>query len=84
VQTDGKRKRLAMSKDYTIHVDDERPATLNNGAGAQTDHATLQEAVRAWRELPSGQKLRATIRVIGGPVYKAHDIDRLRYGPKPA
>ena len=73
-----------MSEDYRIYVDGERPATLNNGAGVQTDHATLQEAVLAWRGLPPGQKLRATVKVVGGPVYTAHDIDRLHYGPKPA
>jgi hypothetical protein len=73
-----------MNEDYRIYVDGERPATLNTGAGAFTDHATLQEAVLAWRGLPSDQKLRATVKVIGGPVYTAHDIDRLRYGPKPA
>jgi hypothetical protein len=30
------------------------------------------------------QKIRATVKVIGGPVYTAHQIDRLDYGPKPA
>jgi hypothetical protein len=80
----GKARRTAMSEDYRIYVDGERPATLNNGAGVLTDHATLQEAVLAWRGLPPGQKLRATVKVVGGPVYTAHDIDRLYYGPKPA
>jgi len=37
----------------------------------------------AWRALPSTQKIRATVKVIGGPVYTAHQIDRLHYGPKP-
>jgi hypothetical protein len=73
-----------MSEDYKIYVDGERPAELNNGAGVLTDHPTLQEAVLAWRGLPPGQKLRATVKVVGGPVYTAHDIDRLHYGPKPA
>jgi hypothetical protein len=73
-----------MSGRYTIYVDGERPATLNNGAGVLTDHATLTEAVLAWRGLPPEQKLRATVKVIGGPVYTAHDIDRLHYGPQPA
>jgi hypothetical protein len=72
-----------MSEDYRIYVDGGRPATLNNGAGVLTDHATLQEAVLAWRGLPPGQKLRATVKLIGGPVFTAHDIDRLHYGPKP-
>jgi hypothetical protein len=29
------------------------------------------------------EKIRATVKVIGGPVYTAHQIDRLHYGPKP-
>jgi hypothetical protein len=54
-----------------------------DGAGKLTDCATLLEAVLAWRALPSTQKIRATVKVIGGPVYTAHQIDRLHYGPKP-
>jgi hypothetical protein len=34
----------------------------------------------AWHRLPSEQKVRATVKVIGGPVYTAHQIDRLHYG----
>ena len=71
-----------MADDYKIHVDASRPATFNNGAGALTDCATLQEAV-AWQRLAPEQKIRATVKVIGGPVYTAHEIDRLHYGPKP-
>jgi hypothetical protein len=37
----------------------------------------------AWHALPSEQKIRATVKMIGGPVYTAHQIDRLHYGPKP-
>ena len=37
-----------MSDDYKIYVDAGQPATLNDGAGAVTDYATLQEAVLAW------------------------------------
>jgi len=48
-----------------------------------TDCTTLQEAVLAWHALPSAQKIRATVKVIGGPVYTAHQIDRLHYGRKP-
>ena len=59
------------------------PATLNDGAGKLTDYATLQEAVLAWHALPSELKIRATVKMIGGPVYTAHPIDRLHYGPKP-
>jgi hypothetical protein len=73
-----------MSDDSRIYVDAAQPATLNDGAGKLTDCPTLQEAVIAWHALPSAQKIRATVKVIGGPVYTAHQIDRLHYGPKPA
>ncbi len=72
-----------MTDDYKIYVDASRPATLNNGAGALTDCSTLQETVIAWRKLAPDQKIRATIKVIGGRVYTAHEIERLHYGPKP-
>jgi hypothetical protein len=72
-----------MTDDFKIYVDAARPATLNDGAGKQTDCATLQEAVLAWHALPSEQKIRATVKMIGGPVYTAHQIDRLHYGSKP-
>lgn len=72
-----------MSDDRKIYVDAGQPATLNDGAGALTDCPTLQEAVMAWHGFPPNQKKRATIKVIGGPVYTAHEIDRLHYGPKP-
>ena len=41
-----------MSDDDKIYVDAGQPATLNNGAGRQTDCRTLQEAVMAWHRLP--------------------------------
>jgi hypothetical protein len=69
--------------DYKIYVDAGRPATLNNGTGVLTDCPTLQEAVLAWHKLAPGQKIRATVKVIGGPVYAAHEINRLHYGQKP-
>ena len=72
-----------MSDDYKIYVDAGQPATLNGGAGVLTDCATLQEAVLAWQQLAPEQKIRATVKVIGGPVYRAHEIERLHYGPKP-
>jgi hypothetical protein len=72
-----------MSDDFKIYVDASRQATLNNGAGALTDCATLQEAVLARQRLPPEQKIRATVKVIGGPVYSAYEIDRLYYVPKP-
>jgi hypothetical protein len=74
---------MEMSVDTKIFVDAGQPATLNDGAGKLTDCATLQEAVLAWHALPSAQKIRATVKVIGGPVYTAHQIDRIHYGPKP-
>jgi hypothetical protein len=67
-----------------IYVDAARPATLNDGAGKLTDYPALQEAVTAWHRLRPEQTKRATIKVIGGPVYTAHEIERLHYRPKPA
>jgi hypothetical protein len=74
---------VAVNEDYKIYVNAGQPATLNDGAGILTDCATLQEAVLAWHRLASGQQMRATIKVIGGPVYVAHEIARLHYGLKP-
>jgi hypothetical protein len=65
-------------------VDVAQPATLNNGSGKLTDYPTLQEAVMAWHRLPPEQTRRATIRIIGGPVYTAIEIARLHHRPKPA
>ena len=73
-----------MSDDYKIYVDGGQPATLNNGAGALTDCATLQQPVLAWQRLALEQKIRATVKVIGGPVYTMKEIERLCYGTKPA
>jgi hypothetical protein len=75
---------VAVSDDYRIYVDGSQPATLNNGAGALTDCPTLQEAVLAWQRLAPEQKIRATVKVIGGPVYTVKEIERLCYGTKPA
>jgi hypothetical protein len=72
-----------MSDDYKIYVDAGRPATLSDGAGVLTDCATLQEAVMAWHRLRPEQTKRATIKVIGGPVYTATEIVRLHFEPKP-
>jgi hypothetical protein len=69
--------------DLRIFVDATRPATLNDGVGSQTDFATLEAAVVAWRVLPSAKKIRATVKVIGGQVYRAQQIERFHYGPKP-
>jgi hypothetical protein len=73
-----------MSDNYKIYVDAGRRATLNNGAGALTDCATLQEAVLAWQQLAPQQKIRATVKAIGGPVYTTKEIERVHCGPKPA
>jgi hypothetical protein len=73
-----------MRDDYKIYVDATQPATLNDGAGVQTDCHRLGEAVTAWQRLPPEQKIRATIKVIGGPMYTAHQINRLHQGLKPA
>jgi hypothetical protein len=72
-----------VTDDAGIYVDAAQPATLNDGAGKLTDYGTLKEAIVAWHALPSAHKIRATVKVIGGPVYTAHQIDRLHYGPKP-
>ncbi len=72
-----------MSDDDKLYVDAGQPATLNNGAGKQTDCRTLQEPVLAWHRLAPEQKIRATVKMIGGRVYTASEIDRLHYGPKP-
>ena len=79
----GRRLGAPMSDDDKIYVDAEQPATLNNGAGKLTDYRTLREAVMAWHLLPPEQTKRATIKVIGGPVYTAAEIVRLHYGPRP-
>ena len=80
----GRRLGATMSDDDKIYVDAEQPATLNNGAGKLTDYRTLQEAAMAWHRLPPQQTRRATIKVIGGPVYNAAEIVRFHYGPRPA
>jgi hypothetical protein len=74
-----------MTDDHLkLYVDATRPATLNDGAGSQTDFATLEAAVVAWRALPPVAKIRATVKLIGGPVFRAQQIEWLHYGPRPA
>jgi hypothetical protein len=63
-----------MSADYKIYIDASVPATLNNGTGISTDCLTLQEAVLAWQRLAPEQKIRATVRVIGGRANTAQEI----------
>jgi hypothetical protein len=74
---------MTIPEDCNIYVDAGQPATLNDGAGTLTDCPTLQEAVLAWQALPAEQQTRATVKVIGGPVYTAHHIHRFHYGAKP-
>ena len=68
--------------DEKIYVDASRPATLNNG-GSLDDCPTLEEAVMAWHRLPPEQRKRATIRVMGGPLYTATEIERLHFDREP-
>jgi hypothetical protein len=49
-----------------LYVDATRPATLNDGVGSQTDFATLEAAVVAWRALPADVKIRATVKSLAG------------------
>jgi hypothetical protein len=80
----GGRGRVEVTDDHLkIYVDATRPATLNDGAGNQTDFATLEDAVVAWRALPPVVKIRATVKLIGGAVFRAQQIERLHYRPKP-
>jgi hypothetical protein len=72
-----------MSDGEKICVNAGQPATLNNGGGVLTDFPTLGEAVMVWHRLPPEQKKRATIKVIGGPVYNGGELERLCYGPRP-
>jgi len=72
-----------MGDDENIYVDASQPGTLHDGP-VHTDCPTLQEAVIAWHELPLEQKKRASVKMFGGPVYNAGEIERLHYGPKPA
>jgi hypothetical protein len=76
-------RSLARSENEKIHVDASRPATLYSGA-VSTDCPSLQKAVAVWHRLRPEQAQRATIRVIGGPLYTAAEIRRLHYGPQPA
>jgi hypothetical protein len=60
------------------------PATLNNGGGKLTDYPTLQEAVVAWQRLTPEHKIRAIVKLIGGPVNTMKEIERLCFETKPA
>jgi len=59
--------------------DENRPATLHNGA-VSTDYPTLQDAIMAWHRLRPEQARKASIRIIGGQLYAAADITKLLNG----
>jgi len=69
--------------DQKLFVDAIGPAILFNGP-IWIDCSTLQEAVIEWYRLPPERAQRASIRLIGGPLYHAAEIARLDYGPKAA
>ena len=64
-----------------IYVDASQPASLLDGPNL-TDCPTLQEAVIAWRRLPSERQRTARIRAAAN-VFTAEEIDRLYSGPEP-
>ncbi|MGA2843398.1 MAG: hypothetical protein ABSG18_25355 [Steroidobacteraceae bacterium] len=66
-----------MSDADKIFVDASQPATLRHAGGSVHCH-TLQEAVIAWHKLPAKDREQATIKVTGGTVYTAHQIDVCR------
>jgi hypothetical protein len=66
-----------MGGNEEIGFDGSRPATLHNGA-ISTDFPTLLEAIMAWHRLRPEQALRASIRIIGGELYAAAQIPKLR------
>jgi hypothetical protein len=81
---DKSREIGKLTEDDKIYVDAAQPATLNNGGGKSTDYPTLREAVVAWQRLAPEHKIRAIVKLIGGPVYTMKEIERLCYETKPA
>ena len=67
--------------DQKLPVDAVGPAILLNGP-IWIDCSTLREAVMEWQKLPPERAERASIRLIGGPLYKADEIARLEYRAK--
>ena len=59
--------------------DENRPATLHNGA-VSTDFPTLLDAIMAWHRLRPEQARTASIRIIGGELYAAAKIPQLLNG----
>ena len=74
-------RSLARSENEKIHVDASMPATLHGGV-VSTECPTLQKAVALWHKLRPEQAQRATIRVVGGPLYTAAEIRRFHSGPQ--
>jgi hypothetical protein len=70
-----------MSEDEEISRDENRPATLHNGA-VSTDFPTLKDAIMAWHRLRPEQAQRASIRIVGGQLYQAAGIPKLLNGSK--
>ena len=64
-----------------LHLDENRPATLHNGA-VSTDFPTLQDAIQAWNRLRPEQARKASIRIIGGQLYQPADIPKLLNGSR--
>jgi hypothetical protein len=61
--------------------DENRPATLHNGA-VSTDFPTLQDAIMAWHRLRPEQAQKASIRIIGGELYAPAEIPKLLNGSR--
>jgi hypothetical protein len=64
--------------DQKLFVDAVGPAILFNGP-IWIDCSTLLEAVMEWYRLPPERAQRASIRLIGGPLYHPAEIARLDY-----
>jgi hypothetical protein len=56
--------------------DENRPATLHNGA-ISIDFPTLRDAIMAWHRLRPEQAQTASIRIIGEELYPATEIRKL-------
>jgi hypothetical protein len=67
-----------MTDTDKIYVNGGQPAVLIH-SGRSVDCPTLQEAVLEWHRLPPDVRKHATIKVAGGTVYSAEQIDRLHY-----
>jgi hypothetical protein len=73
-----------VSKIEPIYIDASKRASLRL-AGKSLEYLTVEEAVRDWYNLPDDLKVRAILVITGtGTVYKAAEIQRLHFGPKPA